>query len=164
VGFGDEREPLVAVLEVVADPAVGAFALGAPAEHERPGIAGVVQHLQDPVVAQWRPGEGALVRAGADPQREQHALGGERLDGGPGGSGAGEGGEQVPDRLLDAGVGVKHGLAGRVVDEADRQRRGQLAAAALDSTPPRSRARSRCSSASYADLVVMPTGRQSWWW
>jgi hypothetical protein len=31
---------------------------------------------------------------------------------------------------------------------------------ALDSTPPRSRALMKCSSASYADLFVMPTWQE----
>ncbi len=60
------------------------------------------------------------MRPGADPAREPQPLGVERLDYSAGRTGAGEGGEQVADGVLDAGVGVEHHLAGRVVDEARR--------------------------------------------
>ena len=58
-------------------------------------------------------------------------LGGEGLHDGAGRAGAGEGGEQVSDGVLHADVGIQHDLAGRVVDEPDRQCHLQFAAAGL---------------------------------
>jgi hypothetical protein len=59
----------------------------------------------------------------------------ERLDAGGGRAGGGERREQVGERLLHAGVGVEHDVAGAVIDQPDRQRRDQLAAAGLGQHP-----------------------------
>lgn len=77
------------------------------------------------------PGQLALVGAGADPAGELQARVGECLDDGVGGAGGGEGGQQMPDGLLDLGVRVKNHAVGVVVDEADGQRLDQLPASRL---------------------------------
>lgn len=41
----------------------------------------------------------------------------------------------MPQRVQHPGVRVQHDLAGRVVDQADRQRHGQLPAARLEQLP-----------------------------
>jgi len=56
---------------------------------------------------------------------------GEDLDHGPCGARAGEGREQVTDGLLDPGVGIHHDAPGGIVDEPDRKRDDELAAAGL---------------------------------
>jgi hypothetical protein len=63
--------------------------------------------------------------------REGEPVRGERLDCGAGGSGASEGGEQVPDGVAHALVGIEHHPAGGVIDQADGQRHDELAAAGL---------------------------------
>ena len=49
----------------------GHAALTPAAIDERSGVAGVVQHLQHPVVAQGKPRQGSLVGPGLDPRRER---------------------------------------------------------------------------------------------
>ena len=111
-------------------------------------------------MAQRLPGELAFVGAGADPQWERQILGGEGLHDGAGRAGAGEGREQVGDGVLHADVGIEHDLAGRVIDEADRQCHLQFAAAGLGELAAASRARMKCSSAS--DIVPLrPSRRRS---
>ena len=58
-------------------------------------------------------------------------LGVELLHGRARRAGAGEQGEYMSDRLLHTGIRVEHDFAGRVVDQPDRQRHLQLAAAGL---------------------------------
>ena len=65
------------------------------------------------------------------PPGEQQVGLTERLDAGGGGSGSGEGVEQVAQRVLHGGVGVEHHVAGGVVDQPDRQWHDELAAAGL---------------------------------
>jgi hypothetical protein len=50
---------------------------------------------------------------------EGQAFSTEGLHHGAGGAGAGEGGEEVTDGVLHAGVGIQYDFSGRVVDEPD---------------------------------------------
>jgi hypothetical protein len=50
-------------------------------------------------------------------------------------AGAGEQAEHVPDRLLHTDIRVEHHLAGRIVDQPDRQAHAQFAAAGLRPLP-----------------------------
>ena len=135
VGAGDEGGPLVAgqlpggVLPAGQDP------LGGPAVGERAGVAGVVQHPQHGVVAQRLPVDLAFAGAFLVPPGEGQAGGAERLHDGGGRPGGLEGGEQVPQRALDGGVGVEDDVPGGVVDQADGQRHDELAAAGLGELP-----------------------------
>ena len=69
------------------------------------------------------------------PPGEGQPGGAERLHAGGGRPGGLEGGEQVPQRALDGGVGVEDDVPGGVVDQPDRQRGDQLAAAGLGDDP-----------------------------
>ena len=135
VGAGDEGGPLVAgqlpggVLPAGQDP------LGGPAVGEHAGVAGVVQHPQDGVVAQRLPVDLAFAGAFVVPPGEGQAGGAECLHDGGGRPGGLEGGEQVPQRALDGGVGVEDDVPGGVVDQADGQRHDELAAAGLGQLP-----------------------------
>jgi len=59
-------------------------------------------------VPQRHPGQLAFVRPDTHPGREQQLLVVERLHDGPGRTGASEGGEQMTQRVLHAGVGIDH--------------------------------------------------------
>ena len=121
MGVGDEHCPRLARLEGVAGAAVGAAALTAAPIDERAGVAGVVQHLEDPVVAQgsharvplfgpvWtrdgnvRPSAAnAFTVARAEPVRAKVA-------------------NRQAYGVAHALVGVEHDPPGGVIDEADRQ-------------------------------------------
>ena len=128
VGVRDQHDPGLSWLESGPRAAVGAATLAAAPIDERAGVAGVVQHLQDPVMAKRQPRQGAFVGAGLDPGGEGEPFGGKRFDRGPGRAGALEGGEQVGDGVAHALVGVEHDPPGAVIDEADRQGQPQLAA------------------------------------
>ena len=135
VGVGDQRDPLLARQGVEGLLAVGGEAFAAAAVGERAGVAGVVQGAQHPPVLQRHPRQLALAGAGAHPHREQQPVGVELLHGRARRAGAGEQGEQVPDGLLHTGIRVEHDLAGRVVDQPDRQAHPQFAAAGLGQLP-----------------------------
>ena len=135
VGVGDQRDPLLAGQGVEGLLAVGGEAFAAAAVGERAGVAGVVQGAQHPPVLQRHPGQLALAGAGAHPHREQQPVGVELLHGRARRAGAGEQGEHVPDGLLHTGIRVEHDLAGRVVDQPDRQAHLQFAAAGLGPLP-----------------------------
>ncbi len=122
MGVLDQRDPLIAGYEQLAALAGHMPLLPAPVA-ERAGVAGVVQHVQHPVVRERRPHELALALAGVDPLREGQLSVGELLDGRACRAGAVEDLEQERDRRAHRGVGIEHDLAGRVVDETDRQRR-----------------------------------------
>ena len=135
VGVGDQRDPLLAGQGVEGLLAVGAEAFAAATVGECAGVAGVVQGAQHPPVLQRHPGQLALAGAGAHPHREQPLVGVELLHGRARRAGAGEQAEQVPDGLLHTGIRVEHDLAGRVVDQPDRQSHLQFAAAGLGPLP-----------------------------
>ena len=135
VGVADQRDPLLAGQGLEGFLAVGGEAFAAAAVGERAGVAGVVQGAQHPPVLQRHPGQLALAGAGAHPHREQQPVGVELLHGRAGRAGAGEQGEHVPDGLLHTGIRVEHHLAGRVVDQPDRQAHAQFAAAGLGPLP-----------------------------
>jgi hypothetical protein len=107
--------------EEVAGLAGDVFGLAA-AVAERAGVAGVVQHVEHPVVGERPPHDFALALAGVDALREGQRALGELFDGRPRRAGALEDLEHERDRLADCGVGIEHDLARRVVDQADRQR------------------------------------------
>jgi hypothetical protein len=67
--------------------------------------------------------------------REQQAGLAKGLHAGGGRPGGGEAVEQVPQRLLDGGVGVEDHVPGSVVDQSDRQRHLQFATAGLGEHP-----------------------------
>ena len=77
----------------------------------------------------------ALAGAFEVPPGEQQPGGAERLHAGGRRPGGLEGGEQAGDGAADGGVGVEDDVPGGVVDEADRQRHDQLAAARLGQLP-----------------------------
>ena len=131
VGVRDEHEPLLAGLDGGGLLPVRGALLAASAVGESACVAGVVQDVQDPGVGQRHPQQLALAGSAVHPDREQQSAGVEFGDRGPGGAGAGEDGEHVPQRVLHAGVRVQHDFAGRVVDQADGQGHGQFAAAGL---------------------------------
>ena len=135
MGVGHQRDPLLAGQGVEGLLAGAGEAFTAAAVGERAGVARVVQGAQHPPVLQRHPGQLALAGAGAHPHREQQPVGGELLHGRARRAGAGEQGEQVPDGLLHPGIRVEHDLAGRVVDQPDRQAHAQFAAAGLGSLP-----------------------------
>ena len=130
---------------------------------ERAGVARVVQRSQDPPVVQRHPGQLALVRPACAPGPGTAGLVVERLDHGAGRAGPGEGGEQVPDRVLHAGVGVEDDLAGGVVDQPDRERHRQLAAAGLGELTAAEPGRMKCSSASLI-VPLRPSRSRSLKW
>src|SRR6266567_4159028 len=135
VGAGDEGGPLVAgKLDAAAFPA-GQYLLAAPTVGEHAGVAGVVQHPQDRVVLQRLPVDLALAGAFLVPPGEGQAGGAERLHDRGGRPGGLECGEQVGERAADGGVGVEDDVPGGVVDQADRQRHDELAAAGLGDLP-----------------------------
>ncbi len=102
-------------------------------------------------MAQRYPGQFAFVHPGADPRREAQAFIAKGLHDGSGRAGAGEGGEEMRDGVLHSGVGVEDDFAGGVIDQADGSSMGNSPRRALESCPPRRRARMKCSSAS--DIV-----------
>jgi hypothetical protein len=77
----------------------------------------------------------ALAGSFAVPPGEGQPGGAECLDHGGGRPGSLEGGEQVPERALDGGVGVEDYVPGGIVDEPYGQRHYQLAAAGLGQDP-----------------------------
>ena len=132
----DEREPLLARHGdhgLLAGGRVAGFA-ALPVD-ERAGIARVVQGAQHPPVPQRHPRQLTLVGALADADREQQPGGVELGHDRAGGAGAGEGGEQVRDRLAHADVGVEHDLVCRIIGQPDRQAHLQFAAAGLGQLP-----------------------------
>jgi len=94
-----------------------------------------VQDVQHGGVPQRLPVGLALAGAFEVPPGEGQAGGAECLHHGGGRPGGLERGEQVPQRALDGGVGVEDDVPGGVVDQADRQRHDELAAAGLGQDP-----------------------------
>jgi len=94
-----------------------------------------VQHPQHGVVGQRLPVDLALARAFEVPPGKQQPGAVERLHDSRGRPGGLERGEQVPQGALDGGVGVEDDVPGGVVDQPDRQRHDQLAAAGLGQLP-----------------------------
>ena len=135
VGVGDQRDPFLAWQGLQVFLPLAALRLAAAAIGERAGVAGVVQGAQHPPVLQRHPGQLAFVVAGAHPHREEQPVGVELLHDRARRAGAGEQGKHVADRLLHTGIGVEHHLAGGVVDQPDRQRHLQFAAAGLGQLP-----------------------------
>lgn len=127
----EQGDPLLAWLQAITDLAVRGLAGAAPAIDERAGITRVVQRLQHAPVRQCRPRQLAFARAGAHARGEQQLLVVERLHDGARRAGPLERLEKVAQRLLHGAVGIEHNVARRVIDQADRQRQGQLAAARL---------------------------------
>ena len=118
---GDERLSTPREAEGRDGSPVNPATLTVTAIDEGAGVAGVVQHLQDPVMAQRQPGQRVFVRPGLDARGEGEPFGGERLDRGPGGTGALEGGEEAGDGVAHPLVGVEHDPPGGVIDEPDRE-------------------------------------------
>ena len=131
----DEGDPLVAGKGDHRRLAARGRPPAVTAEEEGAGVAWVVQGPQHPPVRQRLPGQFTLVGAGTDPEREPEPLGGEGLHDGSRRSGAGEGGEEVPDGVLHAGVGVEHDPAGGVIDQPDREGDDEIAALGLGDHP-----------------------------
>ncbi len=120
VGAGDERDPFARGAAVMTVLPPGSLWSRSPAVGERAGVAGVVQHPQHGVVLQRLPVDLALAGSFAVPPGEGQPGGVERLDAGGRRPGGLEGGEQVPQRALDGGVGVEDDVPGGVVDQSDR--------------------------------------------
>ena len=120
VGAGDERDPFLAGQHGDGCLAAGQLLVAAPAEGERAGVAGIVQHPQHDVVLQRFPVQLALAGPGAVPPGEGQPVGVERLHAGGRRPGRREGGEQVREGALDGGVGVEDDVPGGVVGQADR--------------------------------------------
>ena len=155
---GNEGDPFLAGQQGAGQLPAGKLGVAVPPEGERAGVAGVVQDTQHDVVGQRLPVDLALAGPCPVPPGERQARGVERLHARGGRPGGGEGGEQVREGAPDGGVGVEDDVRRR------RRRPARRAAAvissprrALEMIPPRSRARMKCSSASYADFAVMPT-------
>ena len=91
--------------------------------------------MQHGGVPQRLPVDLALAGSFEVPPGERQPGGAERRDHGGGRPGGLERGEQVPQRALDGGVGVEDDVPGGVVDQADRQRHDQLAAAGRRQLP-----------------------------
>ena len=111
------------------------LAVGVPAVGEAAGDPGVVQHPQHRVMGQRLPVGLALTGAFEVPPGEQQPGGAERLHAGGRRPGGLEGGEQVRHGSADGDVGVEDDVPGGVVDQADRQRHDELAAAGLGQLP-----------------------------
>jgi len=94
-----------------------------------------VQYPQHGVVGQRLPVDLALARPLQVPPGEGQAGGAERLHARGRRPGRLERGEQVGDGALDGGVGVEDDVPGGVVDQPDRQRHDELAAAGLGQLP-----------------------------
>ena len=131
VGVADQRGPVLTRHLLGAQLARRVLADAESPIGEGTRVARVVQRPQDPPVAQWHPGQFALVHSGAHPRRERQALIAKGLHGGPGRAGAGKGGEEMTHSLLHPGIGVEDDLAGRVIDQSDREQQGQLTATGL---------------------------------
>ncbi len=127
----DQRCPLLARLELQRAATVDAGELPVASVEVGAGVARVVQHGQDVLVAQRSPVQLAGVRPGVVAAGKPQPLGGEVLDDRLCGSGLLEAFVQVGDRVAHALVGVEHDLFELVVDEPDGQARAQLAASCL---------------------------------
>ena len=131
VGVGDERDPLVAGhgVEGRSLPSVRCVRGGGRRRTRRRsgGCAGCAAPASG--AAASRPARLCVRRCG--PAAGTAALRRRRLDDGAGRAGAAKVVNRCRDRVLHAGVGVEHHLAGRVVDQPDRQAPSQFAAAGL---------------------------------
>jgi hypothetical protein len=112
-----------------------ATVLGA-AEHERAGVARVVDDLSRPTVQELGPHQLALVRAAAQPAREQQLLRVELLDHRQTRSGASEGFEEQPHCPLHLRVRIEHDAVPSIMHKAYRHHLLELATpgAAQDAT------------------------------
>jgi len=135
MGAGDEGGPLVAGQLPGGGLPAGQDLVGAPAVGEAAGIAGIMQHPQHGGVQQRLPVDLALAGAFVMPPGKGQPGGTERLHARGRRPGRLECGEQVGEGALDSGVGVEDDVPGGVVDQADRQREDQLAAAGLGQLP-----------------------------
>ena len=135
MGVGDHDRPLLTRDGLDCDLAVAAGACAAAAEDEHAGVARVVECAQHAPVAERCPGQFAFALTGPDPGREAEPVLVERLHDCAGRPGGREGLEQVAEGVLHALVGVEDDSAGGVVDEPDRERYLELAAAGLRELP-----------------------------
>ena len=135
VGVGEQDGPFLAWFGDGAHRAVGCGEVAFAPVAVGARVSGVVQGVEHVVVAQRFPVELAGSGAGEVSRGEGQALRGEGLDDRAGRSGPGEHVEQVRDRVADAGVGVEHDFARRVVDQPDGQPHRQLPAAGLGQQP-----------------------------
>jgi len=99
------------------------------------GVGGVVQDVQDLVVAQAVPVQLAGVGAAAVAAGEEQLLVTEGLDHGERRTGGSEGSGQQRQGAADARVGVQGYLVAQVVDQPDRQLQFQFPAAGLGQYP-----------------------------
>jgi hypothetical protein len=135
VGVGDQRDPLLAWELVQGDLPVRGAALFAPAIDERARVSGVVQSAQHSPVTQRHPHQLAFALPGAHAGGEQQPVGGERLHDRARRPGPRERLEQATQRVLDTGVGIERDPSCRVIDQPNRERCLQLAAAGFGEDP-----------------------------
>ena len=122
--------------------------VAAPAVGERAGVARVVQDPQHGVVGQRLPVGLAFAGPGPVPPGERQPVGPECLHHGGRRPGGLERGEQPLHGAAHGGVGVEDDVPGGVVDDPTGSGMTSSPRRALDSCPPRSRARMKWSSAS----------------
>jgi hypothetical protein len=118
--------PLFARQRRGAHAPVRAAVLAVAAEDEGTGVARIVQDLPRAIVGERSPDQLSLARTAARTTREEQLLVPERLDRCTRGSGAAKGLEEMTQTVLDLLIRVQHDSAGRVVDESNRQRHGEL--------------------------------------
>ncbi len=135
VDAGDEGDPFFAGQQPRRHFPAGLLVVTVPAIGEAAGIARVVQDPQHGVMLQRFPVDLPFAGPLQMPPGETQAGGVERLDACRRGPGRLEGGEQVGERAADGGVGAGDDVAGGVVDQPDRQRGDELAAAGLGQDP-----------------------------
>ena len=129
--IGDQRGPLLArqtfgdVAEFRVTP------LARAAKEEGAGVPRVMQDPQRARVLERRPQHVARVRAMTGATRKQQLLRPEGLDRGHGRPGPAKRLEEGAQRALDLLIGIEDHACGRVIDEADRQRRFEFAAPGL---------------------------------
>ena len=90
-------------------------------EHERPGVAGIMEQGEDRAVQQRPPGEFVMMRPAVRAVREAEALGMEGADRGARRPRPLEGGEDQPDGPLHLLVGIEDDLPIFAVAQADGQ-------------------------------------------
>src|SRR3990167_5194835 len=107
MGFRQERVPLFHGQDLVEFAAVFVLAAVHAAVKKGPGVARIVQDLQDAMVNQRHPQELTFVDAAAQAAWKEQTLLAKELNGGRRRAGAFEGGEQGADRLLDLLIGIE---------------------------------------------------------
>jgi hypothetical protein len=131
----DHNGPLAGGFDQGAGAPVQVGAVAGPPVDVGAGVGGIVQDVQDLVVAQAVPVQLAGVGAAAVAAGEQRLLVTEGFDHSERRAGGSEGFEQQRQGAADARVGVQGHLVAQVVDQPDRQLQLQFPAAGLGQYP-----------------------------